>query len=166
MAKDLGVRKKRRLTLGQKLAIGGFVVLALAFTGWIYSGSYLKDREAALTRAREFAIDGPPCRELTRAQFEAAGLTAPKATLYENVTFHRRFGHLSCSALRYGAGWGQALYPVCQFTSPRALKVSTKAGDRYFDIAPGQPATVAVPRGDVRCVLGGNFTIRRLVAED
>lgn len=164
MTLDLGVRKRRRLTAGQKVVIGLALLTTAALPVWTFGGSYLKRRDAALNLASEWRIDGPPCKALTKAEFEAQGLRTRKATLYEDVTFHRQFGHMSCSALRYGSGWGQAVYPVCQFTSPRAVRVTTAKGDWYFALAPGQPATVAAPHGLARCVQAANFTIKSLVA--
>lgn len=154
--------RRLRWGVGQKLILVGAGVVAVAFPAWLLGGSYLKRRGEALNLAREWTIEGPPCPVLSRDQFEARGLKVRKGTVYEGVTFYRQFGHLSCTALRYGAGWGQSTYPVCQFTTPKALKVSTDEGDWYFDIGPGQPATVAAPHGQVRCVLAANFTMARL----
>lgn len=154
--------RRRRLSAGQKVVLAGAAIVTLAFPAWLFGGSYLKRRDEALNRAGEWAIEGPPCVALTKAQFEARGLKVRKGTVYEDVTFYRQFGHMSCTALRYGAGWGQATYPVCQFTTPKALKISTDEGDWYFDVGPGQPATVAAPHGQVRCVRAANFTMARL----
>lgn len=162
MTRDLGVRSPPRRGLGQRLVIGLALVAAVGFPAWVYTGSYLKRRDAALALQREWTIDGPPCAALTKAEFEARGLKVRKGTVYDGVTFYRQFGHVSCSPLRYGAGWAPATYPVCQFTTPRALKVTTARRDWYFDIPPGQPATIAAPRGQVRCVLAADFTMARL----
>lgn len=155
--------RRRRLGAGQKVVLTAAVVLAVGFPTWLFGGSYLKRREEALTLSREWAIEGPPCAALTKAEFEARGLKVRKGTIYEGVTFYRQFGHMSCTALRYGAGWGQRTYPVCQFTTPKALKISTGEGDWYFDIGPGQPATIAAPHGKVRCVRAAKFTMARLI---
>ncbi len=66
---------------------------------------------------------------------------------------------MSCYALRYGRGFGSAVYPACQFTSPTTLRVTTKKGDWYFHPGFAQPATVATPRGIARCVMASNFRI-------
>jgi hypothetical protein len=157
-----GVRK-RRLTVGQKVTIGVAAAVAIAMTGWLLAQNYLGKREAALFLAREAVVNGPPCPSLTRAQFEARGLKAPKGTFYEGVTFFRQFGHMECRSLRYGAAWGTEVYPVCQFTSPRTLKIATPKGEWYFDPGPGQPATVGAPHGEAHCVMASNFTIKKLV---
>lgn len=162
MTKDLGVRARPRMGAGQRAVIVAAAALAAGLPAWVFAGSYLKDREAALQRAREWEISGAPCAELSAAEFEARGLKVRKGTVYEGITFYRQFGHMTCTGLRYGSGWSGALYPVCQFTTPKVLKVSTRSGERYFDIGPGRPATIAVPRGEVRCVLAAHFTMARL----
>ena len=157
----VGERRVRRGG-GQKMVLAVTGVIALAFPAWLFGGSYLKRRAEALGVAREWAIAGPPCALLTRAEFEGRGLKVRKGTVYEGVTFYRQFGHMSCTALRYGAGWSQSTYPACQFTTPKALKVTTPKGEWYFDVGTGQPATVTAPHGQVRCILGADFTMARL----
>ncbi|TAJ70462.1 MAG: hypothetical protein EPO51_18205 [Phenylobacterium sp.] len=156
--------RKRRLTNGQKVTLGVAAAIAVGLPGWFLSQSYLGKRDAALFLAREATVDGPPCPSLTKAQFEARGLKVKKATLYEGVTFARQFGHMDCRSLRYGAGWGTEVYPVCQFTSPRSLKVTTPKGEWYFDPGPGQPATVGAPHGQARCVMASNFNMKNLTS--
>jgi hypothetical protein len=163
MGNDLGIRKPRRRSLAEKIVLGVVAVVAVGFPLSVFLRDYLSGRGEALTRAREWAIEGPACERLTKAQFEAQGLKTPKGTIYEDAVFYRQFGHVSCSGLRYGGGWGMSLYPVCQFTSPKALKVVTKKGEWYFAPGAGQPVTVAAPHGEVRCVLAANFTIKTLM---
>jgi hypothetical protein len=155
--------RRRRLTTGEKIVMLLAAVGFLAFTAWIYAGSAVRQREFALARAGEAEVDGPPCPVITREAFEARQLKKTRATLYEGVTFTRQFGHMDCSALRYGGGWSSATYPVCQFTGPGLMKIATPKGDWYFAPPPGQPATVAAPKGQARCVLDSNFTMRSLV---
>ena len=154
----VGVRR-RRLTVGQKVAIVLAGLGFLAFAAWLYGGSYLRQREAALFRAQEAAVGGPPCPQLTAAEFAARKLKAPKATQYEGVIFARQFGHMDCSTLRYGGGWGTKTYPVCQFTSPYALRIVTPKGEWFYAPGPGQPATVGAPHGQARCVMASNFNL-------
>jgi hypothetical protein len=163
MGADLGIRKPRRRSLTEKAVWAVFAMVALGFPLSVVVRDYLDGRDVALNLAREWTIEGPACPSLTRAQFEARGLKVRRGTVYEDAEFYREFGHMSCSGLRDGAGWGTALYPVCQFTSPRALKVVTRKGEWYFDPGPGQPATVAAPHGQVRCVLAANFTMEKLL---
>lgn len=151
--------RRRRLTTGQKITICVAALVFLGFAGWLYGGDYLRQRQLAFGRAAEAEVSGPPCPQLTEAEFVARRLKAPKATNYENVVFARQFGHMDCRALRYGAGWGTDTYPVCQFTSPNAVTVVTDKGKWFFAPGAGQPATVAVPRGEARCVMDSNFTL-------
>ena len=154
--------RRRRLTTGQKVTLGVAAAIAVGLPGWFLAQSYLGKRDAALFLAREATVDGPPCPSLTKAQFEAKGLMAKKATFYEGVTFARQFGHMDCRSLRYGAGWGTEVYPVCQFTSPKTLVITKGERVWYFEPGPGQPATVGLPKGEAHCVMASNFTIKKL----
>lgn len=158
--------RRRRLTGGQKVAIAAFALLFLGFAAWLYGGSYLRQRDFALGRAREAAVEGPPCPEITRAAFEARRLKKFKATLYEGVVFGRQFGHMDCSTLRYGGGWGIGTYAVCQFTGPGLLSVKTDKGEWFYAPGVGRPATLATPRGKAHCVMASNFTIQKLIGRD
>jgi hypothetical protein len=151
--------RRRRLTGGQKLAMAAGALVFLGFAGWLYGGDYLRQRELALGRAGEAKVEGPPCPPATAAGLAARRMKVRKLTNYEGVIFGRQFGHMDCRTLRYGAGWGTAIYPVCQFTSPSALSVKTDKGEWFFAPGPGQPATVAVPHGRPRCVMDSNFTL-------
>jgi len=151
--------RRRRLTAGQKVTIVLAAATFLAFAAWLYAGSYLRQREAALFRAQEAAVGGLPCPQLTAAEFAARRLTASKATNYEGVIFARQYGHMDCRALRYGGGWGTETYPVCQFTSPNVLRITTPKGEWFYAPGPGQPATVGAPHGQARCVMASNFTL-------
>jgi len=155
--------RRRRLTSGQKVTFAIAAAVAVALPAWLLGGSYLRQRDSALSLAREAKIDGPPCPELTAAQVVAQGLKTPKSTNYEDVIFSRQFGHMECRGVRYGGGWSSKVYPVCQFTSPNVLKVVTHKGEWYFKPGPGQAATVATPHGTARCVMAANFTMENLV---
>ncbi|MBL8772631.1 MAG: hypothetical protein JNK30_14710 [Phenylobacterium sp.] len=152
--------RRRRLTAGQRAAVWVAAAVFLGFAAWLYGGSYLRQRDFALDRARQVAVAGPPCPEITAAQFEARRLRAFKATLYEGVVFGRQFGHMDCSTLRYGGGWSPATYPVCQFTGPALLQVKTAKGEWFYAPGAGQPATVRTPQGRAECVLASNFTLQ------
>lgn len=155
--------RRGRMTTGQKITIAVAAVIGLGSSAWLVGGSYLRQRDAALNLAREADIKGPPCPELTPSDFEARGLKAPKATNYEDVIFARQFGHMDCRGVRYGGGWSSRVYPVCQFTSPNVLKVTTEQGEWYYFPGPGQPATVVTPHGKAQCVMDANFTMEKLV---
>ncbi len=156
--------RRTRLTPGQKLAIGHAVAIFLAFVAWLIGGSYLRQRDFALSRARGAAVSGPPCPQVTAAEFAARRLPKFRATLYEGVVFGRQFGHMDCATLRYGGGWSPAAYPVCQFTGPGLLQVKTDRGEWFFAPGPGRPATAGAPHGKATCVLASNFTVQTLIA--
>jgi hypothetical protein len=153
--------RRRRLTTGQKLSIGAAALVFLGFAAWLYGGDYMRQRDLAFSRAAEAKVDGPPCPTVTVQAFAAKRLKAPKRTNYEGVIFGRQFGHMDCRTLRYGAGWGTAVYPACQFTSPNVLTVTTDKGTWRFHPGAGQPATIATPHGEARCVMGSNFRLPR-----
>jgi hypothetical protein len=161
MTLDLGARR-RGLSRQQKLVFAAAGVAAAAFPLWLFGGDYLKDRSEAMSLVREWQIDGPPCRQVTAAQFAAEGRRLREGALYQDVTFVRQFGHMSCASLRYGGGWSPSVYPVCQFTSPHGVKVVTDKGEWFYVVEPGQPATVATPHGQARCVLHANFSMKIL----
>jgi hypothetical protein len=154
---------RSRTQRSRQILIAVGVIATLGFSTWLFGGAHLRQRDAALARARDAAVDGPPCAPLTAAEFQARGLKVRRATLYEGVVFSRQFGHMDCSALRYGGGWGTRTYPVCQFTGPNALHIRTPKGEWYFETGMGQPATVAAPDGQARCVLASNFTMKSLM---
>lgn len=158
MSKDFGARR-RRLTPGQTLVLAAAAVAAVAIPGWLVGERFLKDRAESIARARSWAIDGPPCPQLTRAQFEARRLKTPKGVDYAGVLFFRQFGHMTCTPLRDQGGAGLRADAACQFTSPNALKVVTRQGEWYFAPGPGQPATVFTPRGQAHCVLNARFRL-------
>ncbi len=155
--------RRARLTRGQKITMASAVLVFLGFAVWLYGGSYLRQRDFAVSRAAEAKVDGPPCPAITKAAFEARRRPKFKATLYEDVVFGRQYGHLDCRALRYGGGWSTRTYPACQFTGPGLLQVTTSKGEWFYAPGVGQPATVAVPRGQARCVMASNFTIQKLI---
>lgn len=156
--------RRQKLTRGQKLVFAGATLAFAAFVAWLLGGSALRQRDLALSRATTARVEGPPCPQLTAAEFQARGYRPAKATNYENVVFARQVGHMACDALRYGSGFGRETYPVCQFTGPVALRVRTSEGEWYFAPGPGRPATVAVPHGRASCVLDSNFTIGEALA--
>lgn len=151
--------RRRRRTRAQMVAIGAGVLLALAFPTWLLVGSFLKHRAENIALAREWSVDGHPCPQVTAEEFRARGLKAPKGVRYENATLFRQFGHMTCSPIRNDGGTGLGAYSVCQFTSPNVLHVKTRKGEWFFVPGPGQPATIATPHDEARCVLASNFRL-------
>jgi len=150
---------RRRRTRGEIVAIAAGGLLALAFPAWLLGGSFLKHRAESVALAREWSIDGHPCPRVTAEQFKARRLKAPQGVEYENATFFRQFGHMTCSPIRDDGGTGLGVYSVCQFTSPNVLRVKTRKGEWFFVPGPGQPATIATPHDEARCVMSSNFKL-------
>jgi hypothetical protein len=136
------------------------VALVVVVAGAMLVQTYLRRRAEAIETAKVWEIAGPPCPRLTPAAFVASGHNPRKLFEFDGVTIARLSGHVDCQAVTYEAGRGFGTYPVCQMTSPTALRVTTKKGEFHFVPGSGSPATVSAPRGEARCVLASNFTLR------
>jgi hypothetical protein len=102
----------------------------------------------------------PPCPTLTAAAYAAKGYSAQERTTdYRDVTFTRQFGHVMCKDIDTPGGWGFLSHPVCQFTSPTAVRVRADRREAFFEPGPGRLATVSVERGRAACAIGGRFTL-------
>lgn len=112
-----------------------------------------REKAIADSTAATKILDGPPCPQLTQAQYDASRLKATKALVFNDVRFERRFGHVDCSIV----GKGRAISQVCQFTGPAVLVVASKTKTAYFEPGVGHPATVAVTDGEPRCVMASSF---------
>lgn len=155
--RDYGVSARAGLSRPAKFAFAAGVLFALAGTGAVLGHNWWEQRKEAIADAEAWTIAGPPCPELTQAQFTAAGLKTRKSTEYNGITFSRVAGHLSCNEVVNDGGKGLGKYAVCQFTAPSVLTVT--AGERTFHFQPGvgQDATVEVKDGVAKCVMAGRF---------
>ncbi|WP_374470038.1 hypothetical protein [Phenylobacterium sp.] len=159
MGVDYGLRPRRRPARLYALLAGGFVLVGLAgFAAWEVR-DWLGRREAAVETAKAWDVQGPPCPELSEAEFRARGLKAPKAFEFEGVVIARRHGHVSCQMVADNAGRSFSSHVVCQFTGPGVLRVTAPGGERRFEAGPGQPATVSTEGGAPRCVLASKFRL-------
>ena len=132
---------------------------ASATVGGLLAYNFSQHRDANVALAKDWAIGGPPCPTLTKAEFTAKGYKAPKSFDYDDLTMARKAGHASCSDIQQGGGKGVFHDQACQFTSPAALIITTKKGEFFYTPEVGQPATVYVHNGVPKCVLGGKFTL-------
>lgn len=137
----------------------GLVLLGLAWFAAQVTARNLEIRRGRIADAKAWAIGGPPCPQITRAEFLVHGLKGPKRFDYEEAAFYRRFGHVTCAPIYDRGGRGRRFHPVCQFTSPGDLLIRTDAGEWYFRPGAGQPATVSVEHGQARCVMAARYTI-------
>ena len=94
---------------------------------------------------------GTPCAALTAEQFQARGVTPKHAATMNEVTIRRQFGAASCGGST--AGRARRGGASCELSSPGVTQVSADGAEHYFDIPVGEPATITVSGGDVRCVL-------------
>lgn len=76
---------------------------------------------------------------------------------YGDISFSRRFGHVSCVAPREGPPFQRTTYRVCQFSAPALIGVTTAERTVFYAPGVGRRATVAVRGGTPSCVLGGWF---------
>jgi len=137
-----------------------FAAAVTAWSGWYLTTNYRAAIQLRVADAKAWRIDGPPCPTMTKAAFLKPRQKGARRFEFEGVVFFRRYGHVSCAAIRDKGGRGGQLYPVCQFTSPGDLMIRTEAGDWYFQPGPGQAATVSTAGGAPRCVMASTFSLR------
>jgi hypothetical protein len=142
---------------GAAHAIGAVLVITLG-TGW-FAWDAWRGRNTDIATAKAWAIDGPPCPELTAAQWAAKHEQAPKIIDYDGVKLGRWAGDASCSDVHAGGGTAAfTIDKVCQFTNPMTLTVVSKAGTFYFLPDVGQPASLILHKDRPRCVMASKFT--------
>jgi hypothetical protein len=137
--------------------IGGAIVSTLAVGALTFE--YVRDRAGHVAVAKAWDIQGPPCPALTEAEFTAKRWAAPKVFDYDGVKLGRAAGDASCSDVKTRGGKGFGTDKVCQFTSPAALTVVSKAGRYFFLPGVGQPSTLIIHKDVPRCVMASNFTL-------
>lgn len=138
--------------------IGAVLVVSVAAA--LLAISFAHDRAANIGTAKAWDIKGPPCPAYSQADFSAKRYTANKTFDYDGDTIGRAAGDASCSDVKDSGGKGFRADKVCQFTSPVAITVRTKAETAYFIPEAGHPATVIIHRDAVRCVLASDFTLK------
>ena len=94
---------------------------------------------------------GAPCAVLTAEQFQARGVTLKNTSTMNEVTVRRQFGNASCGGST--AGRARRGGASCELGSPGVTQVTVGGADHYFDIPVGEPASITVSGGEVRCVL-------------
>ena len=135
---------------------GAVIVLTLA--AGLIAWNWVRGRNVDIATAREWSVAGPPCPELTAAQWAARHEKAPKVFDYDGTQLGRWAGDASCSDVKTHGGTGFGVDKICQFTNPVALTVVSPAGAFYFLPGVGKPATLAIHRDRPRCVLAAKFT--------
>jgi hypothetical protein len=116
-----------------------------------------RQMQVADSTASTEVIAGPPCPTISRATFNAGQPPAAKVFDFNGATFTRQFGHANCSVVATKGGMGLGSYPVCQFSSPALLAVTTKRGVVYYGPGLGRKASVSVRGGLPACVMAAPY---------
>jgi hypothetical protein len=133
------------------MLIGAVVVgvIVLAVGNHLRRATIIEQSTASLPTG---ALEGEPCAVLTKAEYEARGAKATHAFITNDIRYERRYGHADCSIVKAG-GAGNDFVPVCQFSGPALVVVTTDKGAFYFAPGVGHPATVATRDGMPSCVI-------------
>ena len=107
---------------------------------------------ASTAKVQPETLVGEPCPVLTREEYEARGSKAKQAFITNDIRYDRRYGHADCSIIKAG-GAGNDFVPVCQFSGPAQVVVTTAKGAFHFAPGVGRPATVATRDGVPTCVI-------------
>jgi hypothetical protein len=157
MARDYGGADPPRWRKGERLAyargVGGKVFLGVAL---LLIASLPIAMPASLDQTVIWGHRKPPkptaCPTITPADFDRGWKEDARTFTFSGVTFARRRGDVDCLASKHGLfGVMGAIYPVCRFNAPFALKVSNSGGTRYFAVPGGYTAEVAAAPDDIRC---------------
>jgi hypothetical protein len=151
---DDGVRSRREASVGVwiSLALGAAVVGAILVRNWSY--------HRQVERVQGWVADAPGCAVVSAAEYASRGYRArERSTEYDGVTFGRQFGHVICKDVDTPGGWGFVTHPVCQFTSPTAIRVQRGRSETFFEPGPGRRATVSIRSGRPACRLSSKFSL-------
>jgi len=154
MPLDYGMRGRRRMSGGPwaGVALGAAVTAAILARNWSY--------HRALELEQGWVSAAPACPTISAAAYAAGNYPArERATDYEGATLARQFGHVMCKDVDTAGGWGLVTHPVCQFTSPTAIRVRRGKVEAFFEPGPGRLATVSLGPGGATCALSGRFTL-------
>jgi hypothetical protein len=144
----------RRRVLFWLIAFVGFIPVAA-----IYGADYGAERARDEGVRADWTVAGSPCPTISAADYAARGFAAKERLIeYDDVILTRQSGHVSCKGVA-DRGIGLFTHPVCQFTSPSALRVKTRKGETRFNPGPGARATVVVEKGRPSCTVGGKFSL-------
>lgn len=127
----------------------GVGVIVLAVGNHLRRATIIEQSTASLPAG---ALEGEPCAVMTKAEYEARGAKAVHAFITNDIRYERRYGHAACSIVKAG-GAGNDFVPVCQFSGPAQVVVTTDKGAFYFAPGVGRPATVATRDGVPTCVI-------------
>lgn len=102
---------------------------------------------------REWTIDGPPCAEVAAPSARSVGPRRPPHTAtFMGVSFVRWYGWMNCQGVSDHHGGD---FPVCQFNSPGAVRVTVGGRTTTYEVGAGHTVTVSTRGGRARCVRAG-----------
>ena len=107
-------------------------LVAVVVIGGLLALDFSHRRAINVGTAQAWDIQGAPCPTATPQEWAATHQIAPKTFDYTGDVLGRVAGDASCSDVQDKGGKGLGVIKVCQFTSPAALTVKTKA-DYIFE---------------------------------
>ena len=145
------------------LVIGAVVVALLAVIAALASDWTMRQASLVAEAAR-WKIEGAPCRSVSKAEYDAAtdaflpaGYTGLKVEI-DDVKLAWSSGDSACHDILDAGSLLLDTHPVCQFTHPRKVRVTSPAGEHFY-LTGESPATVSAAPTGVACVL--NAKLRR-----
>jgi hypothetical protein len=150
-------RRQSRTTLPPsfvKIAVPLAIAAVPAALVWLWWDA----RPRAMAENEAWTVVAPACPEMSQLQFSRLPRldTALRTTAFDEVIFTRQTGAMACNRVVSNGGRGFDRHPVCQFSGPGALVVRSGRNTRRFN-AGLHPATVAVEKGRISCVLDAHF---------
>ncbi|HVI34057.1 hypothetical protein [Phenylobacterium sp.] len=142
-----------RLTVLQSLGMVAVVLGAASIPAYVILTTWL-DRRAV---EADWTISGPACPQVAALDPAVVGRKPAKVFSYQKVRFARQSGHVSCVTLDAGGPFQRRTYPVCQFSGPAGVGVTTAEGTVFYQPGAAQRVTVSVRDGRPACVMAGWF---------
>ena len=96
---------------------------------------------------------GQPCVIVPVQEARARAYVFRQQLQMGPTLIERQGGRADCRAEGSSGRGGRDGDPVCKMSGPGATRITTPAGETYFDIPLGTPATIVVVDGQPRCVL-------------
>lgn len=144
----------RALAASRVAGMGGILAMLLAIPGLIVAETWI----GKIRTRQAWTIAGPACPVVQQPERRVVGTKRkPRTHTFQGVTFTRWFGHVSCLTLPEGGLFNDRRYPVCQFSGPGAVSVTTGGRTVIFQPGVAKRATVKVLGGQPSCVVAGWF---------
>jgi hypothetical protein len=135
---------------GEILLVAGFIVFASLPTAFALSGGFHSEDDGPKPNAA-----GPPCRPISKAEFDRGWKKRPQRFQFGDAVFERRRGDAHCTT-RAPGGLGPP-YATCEFTAPVEVAVTFQGHVARYDVGVGNSAWVDARRQGLRCVVTGRF---------